>query len=84
MKSANGSEDWRVLCEMASKEMDSEKLLELAAKINCALDEHNQRSKHRKIKIETVIQPRTSTAAGESEYSYSGASQPGLTAEHHC
>jgi len=63
MKDANRSEDWRVLCESASKEMDSDKLLELAAKINSALDEHNKRSKPGKIEIENVIPRRTSTAA---------------------
>jgi hypothetical protein len=63
MKNATGSEDWRVLCELASKEMDSDKLLELVTKINCALDEHNQGSRYGKIKIETIIPPRQSTAA---------------------
>ncbi len=69
MKSANGSEDWRVLCEMASKEMDSDKLLELVAKINCVLDEHNKRSKPGKIEIETIILPRTGNTADENHYS---------------
>jgi hypothetical protein len=63
MNNANGSEDWRVLCEMASKEMDSDKLLDLVAKINDALDNHNQRSKYGKIAIETIIPPQISTAA---------------------
>jgi len=63
MTHTNGLEDWRVLCEMASKEMDSDKLLELVAKINDALDNHNQRSKYGKIEIETIIPPQTSTAA---------------------
>jgi len=66
MKNANGSEDWRVLCELASKEMDSGKLLELAEKINCALEEHNQRSKYGKIEIGTVILPRMSTTTDEN------------------
>ncbi|PYV98773.1 MAG: hypothetical protein DMG89_10180 [Acidobacteria bacterium] len=57
----NGSEDWHVLCELASKEMDSDKLLELAAKINSALDEHNQKSRYGK--VETIIPPRQSTVA---------------------
>jgi len=63
MKTTTGSEDWRVLCEMASKEMDSDKLMDLVAKINLALDEHSQRSKYGKIAIETIIPPRTSNAA---------------------
>jgi hypothetical protein len=55
----NGSEDWHVLCELASKEMDSDKLLELAAKINSALDEHNQKSRYGN--VETIIPPRQSS-----------------------
>lgn len=33
----NGSEDWLVLCELASKEADPKKLLDLITKINQAL-----------------------------------------------
>lgn len=32
-----GGDDWRVLCEMASKEMDPKKLLALITKINQVL-----------------------------------------------
>jgi hypothetical protein len=39
MKDTNRSEDWRVLCELASKEKDPEKLIDLVAKINQALQE---------------------------------------------
>lgn len=63
MNSTNGSKDWRELCELASKEMDSDKLMDLIAKINYALDEHNQRSKYGPIKIETIIPARTNPAA---------------------
>ena len=63
MNSTNGSEDWRVLCEMAAKEMDSDKLLDLVNKLNQALDEHNQQQRYGKIKITTIIPARTSTAA---------------------
>ena len=63
MTHTNGLEDWRVLCEMASKEMDSDKLLELAAKINSALDEHNRQLRYGKVGIATIIPPQTSTAA---------------------
>jgi len=31
--------DWRVLCELASKEEDPEKLMELVKRLNEALDE---------------------------------------------
>ena len=37
------SEDWRVLCELASKEKDPEKLIELIAKINQALEDSRQK-----------------------------------------
>ena len=37
MKDTNGSADWRVLCELASKEKDPEKLIDLITKINQAL-----------------------------------------------
>jgi hypothetical protein len=63
MASLSGSEDWRVLCEMASKEMDSDKLLDLVDKLNRALDEHNQQRRFGKIKIATIIPPGTTNAA---------------------
>lgn len=46
MKDKNGSEDWRVLCELASKEKDPKKMLDLITKINHALEEshHKPRS----------------------------------------
>ena len=59
----SASEDWRALCELASKEMDSEKLLDLVNKLNRALDEHNQQRTYVKIKIKAIISPGKSTAA---------------------
>jgi hypothetical protein len=46
MKDTNRSEDWCVLCELASKEMDPKRLLDLITKINRALEEfhHKPRS----------------------------------------
>jgi hypothetical protein len=38
MANTNRSADWRVLCDLASKEKDSEKLIELITKINKALE----------------------------------------------
>jgi len=38
MANTNRSADWRILCELASKEKDSEKLIDLIAKINKALE----------------------------------------------
>jgi hypothetical protein len=37
MKDTNQSDNWRVLCELASKEKDPEKLIDLIVKINQAL-----------------------------------------------
>jgi hypothetical protein len=44
MKSTNKSDDWRVLCELASREKDPEKLIGLVVKINRALEECQQKS----------------------------------------
>jgi len=44
MKNTNGEEDWRILCELASKEMDPKKLLDLITKINEALEELRHKS----------------------------------------
>jgi hypothetical protein len=44
-KDTNGSEDWRVLCELASKEKDPEKLIDLITKINQALEEFRHKSR---------------------------------------
>jgi hypothetical protein len=63
MANTSGSEDWRVLCELASKEMDSDRLMDLVAKINVALDQHNQRSRYGKVVISTIIPPHTTTTA---------------------
>jgi hypothetical protein len=42
MTDTNPMEDWRVLCELASKEKDPERLVELIVKINRALEERHQ------------------------------------------
>ena len=44
MKDSNGSEDWRVLCELASKKKDPKKMIDLITKINQALDELHHKS----------------------------------------
>ena len=46
MKNTNASDDWRVLCELASKEKDPEKLIDLIVKINQALEESHQKSRY--------------------------------------
>jgi hypothetical protein len=45
MKDTGCTEDWRSLCEQASKERDPQKLLELIVQINRALAEPHQRSR---------------------------------------
>ena len=47
MKDANGSEDWLVLCELASKEKVPKKLLDLITKINQALEEFHLKRRSR-------------------------------------
>lgn len=46
MSDTNRSDDWRVLCELASKEMDPKKLLDLITRINQSYEEfhHKPRS----------------------------------------
>ena len=46
MKDANKSDDWRILCELASKEKDPEKLIDLIVQINQALEESHQKSRY--------------------------------------
>lgn len=43
MTNANQTEDWLVLCELASKEQDPEKLIDLIMKINQALENSRQK-----------------------------------------
>lgn len=43
MTDTNRVQDWRVLCELASKEKDPKKLLDLVTKINQALEESRQK-----------------------------------------
>ena len=62
MNSTNGSADWRELCELASKEMNSDKLMDLVTKLNRALGEYNQRLRYGKVVIDAIIPPRTSIA----------------------
>jgi hypothetical protein len=69
MKDTNGSEDWRVLCELASKEKDPEKLIDLIMQINQALEESHQK-------------PRYHVYA--NAYSYSVAPQLSRAIEYDC
>lgn len=69
MKDASRSEDWRVLCELASKERDPEKLIDLIMKINQALEEDHQKSRYH---------------VNASAYSYGVAPQLSRPAEYDC
>ena len=42
MREQRKPEDWYVLCQLASKEQDPDKLLELVQRLNRALDERLQ------------------------------------------
>ena len=47
MHQPKNSADWRVLCELASKERDPAKLIELVRRLNQALDETFRRQRAR-------------------------------------
>ena len=66
MKNIPGSEDWHDLCEIASKEQDPEKLLDLITKINHALEECNRQSRldRAPIKINHVLLPANVARSG--------------------
>jgi hypothetical protein len=69
MKNTNKLDDWRVLCELASREKDPEKLVDLIVKINQALEDCQQKSRYQ---INT------------SEYSYCVVPQFSRPAEYDC
>jgi hypothetical protein len=69
MKNTNGSENWRVLCQLASKEQDPEKLIDLVVQINQALEECHQKSRY---------------DAEANAYAYSVAPQLSQLAEYDC
>jgi len=59
MKDTGCTEDWRSLCERASKESDPRKLLELITQINRALKECHQRTRtdEAPFKVDPVLLP---------------------------
>ncbi len=69
MEDTNRSDDWRVLCELASKEKDPEKLIDLIMQINQALEESHQKSRYH---------------VNANGYSYSVAPQLSQPAEYDC
>ena len=60
MKHTDHPDDWRTLCELATKENDPQKLLDLITKINRALEEcHRQSpSDEAALKSDVVLLPR--------------------------
>lgn len=87
MKDKNRSDDWRVLCELASKEKDPEKLIELIVKINNALEERNHRSRYHEteiIEVETILLPGEGAPVDANAYPYSVAPQLSQPAEYDC
>ena len=50
MHEEKSTSDWRVLCELASKEQDPEKLMELVRKLNQLLDEKFKDSASKRLK----------------------------------
>jgi hypothetical protein len=86
MKSTDGSDDWRVLCELASKEQDPEKLVELVVKINQALEgchlwSHSYRPE---VNIETVVPAKGNTSSDLRLDSYGMTSQCFLRPRYDC
>jgi hypothetical protein len=76
MKNTNGSDDWRVLCELASKEKDPETLIDLVVRLNQALEECTQKPRYQKTeKIEAVLLPGESAPVDANAYSHSVAPQ---------
>jgi len=69
MKNTNRSDEWRVLCELASKEKDPEKLIDLIMQLNQVLEESHQKSRYH---------------VNANGYSYSVAPQLSQPAEYDC
>ena len=84
MNDTNHSDDWRALCELASKESDPRKLLDLITKINRALAECHQRKhdEQTSLKVDTVLLPRPVSRTEFDCYSVPG--QPALAVEYDC
>jgi hypothetical protein len=75
MKDTSCTDDWRSLCEQASKESDPQKLLELITKINRVLEESQPRSRtdDASLKVDVVLLPTSKS----SQYDFDLYSFPG-------
>ena len=58
------TDDWRSLCELASKENDPPKLMDLIRRINRALEECSQQRQTDKtsLKVDTVLLPTSKSS----------------------
>jgi hypothetical protein len=63
MEDTSRRDDWRSLCELASKETNPQRLLELITKINRALEESHRRSRtdEAPVTVDRVLAPIRST-----------------------
>ena len=79
MKDTSRTDDWRSLCEQASKETNPQKLLELVTRINRALEECHQQSRidGASFKVDTVLLPTNKS----SQYDFDLYRFPGEYAE---
>jgi hypothetical protein len=85
MNDTNRSDDWRSLCELASKEKDPHKLLDLISKISRALEERNRRDQTEQTSL-MIDAALLTTAVGRTDSAfYSFPAQPSLNSvEYDC
>ena len=64
------TEDWRLLCEQASKESDPQRLLDLLTRINRALEKSHRESQreHRAFAIDNVLLQSTRAPQTDSRF----------------
>ena len=66
MTDSNRTEDWRVLCELASKEKNAQKLINLIMKINQAL-EYSRQKRHDPVDAQKGLVPFNSLGLAEPD-----------------
>jgi len=84
MNDENHSDDWRALCELASKEADPRTLLALITRINRALEECRRRKQNEQtsLQVVAVLLPRPAGTTGRDSHSF--PRQPELAIEYDC
>ena len=85
MEDTSRGDDWRSLCEMASKESNPQKLLELITRINRALQESHQRNRTDEVslKVDTVLASVRSSSRCDLDF-YRFPSDRSLALEYDC